>query len=60
MEGLDNFIAQLPEQAEIARLNKKLDDVKEKFDEIIYEWRMSSDIPRSYITSMYEILGVNE
>jgi uncharacterized protein YutD len=60
MEDLDNFIEDLPNQSEIARLNKKLDDVRDKFDEIIGEWRTSGDIPRCFITSMYEILGVKE
>ena len=45
---------------ELKQLTNKFNLVNEKFDEIIYEWRSSSDIPRSYISGMYQILGREE
>lgn len=60
MKELDNFIAQLPDQAEIARLNKKLDDIRDKFDEIMYDYDTFGTISSADRRRMYEILGVNE
>jgi hypothetical protein len=60
MKELDNFIANLPNQSEIARLNKKLDDLRDKFDEIMYDYDTTGVISSTDRKRFYEILGVNE
>ena len=45
---------------ELKQLTEKLDDVKEKWKEVVYEWRLSSDLPRVCITSMNSTLGIKE